>query len=148
MRLGLMQAWPVLRNFTRAAPLAAWTGSASGKTSIGAWPPNSIETRFIVAAALAAGFFPKVDGLLQIAAVLAAFSMLGALVQAPAFTYIAELFPANVRCTGASFGQNIGTVFGNGIAPFAALTLRSIHYVAGGMSENEDRSIEPAPGPT
>src|ERR1700749_4484457 len=55
MRLGLMQAWPVLRNLTRAAPLAARAASASCRTMKGAWPPGSIETRFMGAAAGAGG---------------------------------------------------------------------------------------------
>ena len=46
MRLGQMHAWPVLRNFTAAAPLAACTGSASSNTRNGAWPPSSMLTRF------------------------------------------------------------------------------------------------------
>ena len=45
-----MQAWPVLSNFTMAAPLAARAGSASSKTMNGAWPPSSIDTRFMLAA--------------------------------------------------------------------------------------------------
>ena len=58
MRFGQMQAWPVFRNLTRAAPLAAWTGSASSSTRKGAWPPNSSETRFICGAARAAIILP------------------------------------------------------------------------------------------
>ena len=41
-----MHAWPVLRNFTSAAPLAACSGSASSNTMNGAWPPSSSDTRF------------------------------------------------------------------------------------------------------
>ncbi|MCC5575249.1 MFS transporter [Microtetraspora sp. AC03309] len=86
------------------------------------------------------------------------YGVLAALVQAPAFTFIAELFPRHVRYTGANFGQNIGTVLGSGIAPlvgglifaatgsslgpaiwvavvcviaFAALAMRSVQFVAG-----------------
>ena len=36
IRLGQMQACPAFRNLTSAAPLAAWTGSASAKTRNGA----------------------------------------------------------------------------------------------------------------
>ena len=58
MRLGEMQACPVFRNLTAAAPLAAWTGSASLKTMNGAWPPSSAETRFMFAAALPTSILP------------------------------------------------------------------------------------------
>jgi MHS family proline/betaine transporter-like MFS transporter len=46
-----------------------------------------------------------------------AFAVLGNLLIAPAFSYIAQLFPRNVRYTAANLGQNIGTVLGSGIAP-------------------------------
>ena len=35
-RFGLMHAWPAFKNLSAAAPLAARTGSASGKTTNGA----------------------------------------------------------------------------------------------------------------
>ncbi|EME67330.1 major facilitator superfamily protein [Rhodococcus ruber BKS 20-38] len=114
----------------------------------------------------------RVDSFFEIAAVLALFFALSALVQAPAFTFIAERFPAQVRYTGANFGQNIGTVFGSGIAPFVAallfvgtgstlgvgiwvvgvcivafvaLSFRSIHYVAG-ISTGDDTAETVVPG--
>jgi MHS family proline/betaine transporter-like MFS transporter len=51
------------------------------------------------------------------------FAILGNLLIAPAFSYIAQLFPRNVRYTAANLGQNIGTVLGSGVAPLAGGTL-------------------------
>lgn len=48
----------MLRNLTSAAPFAAWSASASAKTMNGAWPPSSIDTRFMVAAARLASILP------------------------------------------------------------------------------------------
>ncbi|MGV9867747.1 MFS transporter [Rhodococcus koreensis] len=52
------------------------------------------------------------------------FNTLSVATMPPAFTLIAQLFPAEVRYTGSNFGQNIGTVLGAGIAPFAAAQLQ------------------------
>ncbi|WP_280294298.1 MFS transporter [Nocardia abscessus] len=46
-----------------------------------------------------------------------AYLLLTNAVMAPGFVLIAELFPREVRYTGANFGQNIGTVLGGGAAP-------------------------------
>ncbi|GAB2832199.1 MFS transporter [Actinocorallia aurea] len=119
-------------------------------------------------------FISSASGVLQLIVVMGSFSLLGALVQAPAFSYIAELFPAPVRYTGANFGQNIGTVFGSGVAPFVAallvtatgstlgpglwivtvcliaftaLSFRAVHYMAGVDSADTARgkpAAEPA----
>ncbi|MER5185303.1 MFS transporter [Streptomyces sp. NPDC002896] len=48
------------------------------------------------------------------------FMSLCQLVTAPAFSFIAEIFPRNVRYTASNFGQNIGTVLGSGLTPLVA----------------------------
>ena len=53
-----MQAWPVLRNLTSAAPRAACAGSASGNTMNGACPPSSSDTRLMCPAAPPASCLP------------------------------------------------------------------------------------------
>jgi hypothetical protein len=53
-----MQACPAFRNFSAAAPFAARTGSASGNTMNGAWPPSSTDTRLRLPAATPARCFP------------------------------------------------------------------------------------------
>ncbi|MFJ9127743.1 MFS transporter [Streptomyces sp. NPDC102340] len=45
------------------------------------------------------------------------------MITGPAFSYIAELFPRNIRYTASNFGQNIGTVLGSGFAPLVAGSL-------------------------
>jgi MHS family proline/betaine transporter-like MFS transporter len=51
------------------------------------------------------------------------FTSLSALIMVPALTLIAEMFPPEVRYTAANIGNNIGTVFGSGLAPLAATAL-------------------------
>ena len=46
-----MQTWPLLRNLPMTAILAPTSGSASGKTMNGAWPPSSRLRRFTWSAA-------------------------------------------------------------------------------------------------
>lgn len=56
---------------------------------------------------------------LLIAVGVGAFAVLINLLIPPAFSFIAELFPVDVRYTAANLGQNIGGVFGSGLAPVA-----------------------------
>jgi hypothetical protein len=53
-----MHTWPQLRNLVRAQVSAAFSTSASSKTSTGAWPPSSIETRLTPSAASASRRLP------------------------------------------------------------------------------------------
>jgi hypothetical protein len=57
-RVGDTQTWPALRNFTRPQVWAARRGSASSKISTGAWPPSSIENRFMPSAHSRASCLP------------------------------------------------------------------------------------------
>lgn len=51
---------------------------------------------------------------------IAVFVILGAVIQPPCYSFIAERFPRNVRYTGSAFAQNIGTVLAAGPAPLVA----------------------------
>nr|BFE35705.1 MFS transporter [Actinomadura rugatobispora] len=75
---------------------------------------------YLVAAFPVMYMLGKATGFAGLIVALGVYSLLVAMVQAPAFTLIAELFPGPVRYTGANFGQNIGTVLASGLAPFAA----------------------------
>src|SRR5438552_15532531 len=50
MRLAQTQVWPALRYLDAIAPLTASSMSASSNTMNGAFPPNSIDVFFTVAA--------------------------------------------------------------------------------------------------
>jgi MHS family proline/betaine transporter-like MFS transporter len=56
---------------------------------------------------------------------LSVYIILGAIVQPPCYSFIAERFPVQVRFTGATFAQNIGTVLASGPAPLVAGLLLS-----------------------
>ena len=58
MRLVHTQVWPELRNFEAIAPVTARSMSASSKTTSGALPPSSIDTRFNACAARPASTRP------------------------------------------------------------------------------------------
>jgi hypothetical protein len=49
-----------------------------------------------------------------------------ALMFAPEAAFTAELFPTEVRVTGASLGKQLGIIFGGGISPLIATTLISL----------------------
>lgn len=61
--------------------------------------------------------------LLPLAIALFVYQMFASSMMPPVFTLIAHLFPVNVRYTGATTGQNIGTTFGAGLAPFVCAQL-------------------------
>ncbi|MGI5320937.1 MFS transporter [Actinomadura nitritigenes] len=74
-------------------------------------------------------FFPVLDAAsvpLAVAATLVLAFTLGA-AAGPQSALFAELFPANVRYSGASLAYQLGAILGGGIAPFIATALFS-HY--------------------
>jgi MFS family permease len=50
-----------------------------------------------------------------------------AMMYGPQAALFAELFPAHVRCTGASLGYQIGSVAGGGLAPLVASALMAFY---------------------
>ena len=53
-----MHTWPALRNLAPPSVLTASSRSASSHTITGAWPPSSIDTRFMCWPASAASCLP------------------------------------------------------------------------------------------
>jgi MHS family proline/betaine transporter-like MFS transporter len=75
-----------------------------------------ITVPFLLVIGGAARFLPLMLALLI-------YNILSVAFMPPAFTLIAQLFPARVRYTGANLAQNIGTVLGAGFAPLIAASL-------------------------
>jgi MFS family permease len=73
-------------------------------------------------------YFQLVDQrnvLLLVVALLVSGGVIHALMFAPEAAFTAELFPTEVRVSGASLGKQLGIIFGGGIAPLIATSLIS-----------------------
>jgi hypothetical protein len=64
--------------------------------------------------------------LLLVAGLVLSGGIVHALIFGPEAAFAAELFPTEVRVSGASLGKQLGTIFGGGIAPLIATTLISL----------------------
>ncbi|MEE3849633.1 MFS transporter [Gordonia sp. LSe1-13] len=100
-------------------PLSGWISDRYGQLR---WLAVLLVS-FLVASGPIFWLLSSTDNALLLLAGMTCYLTLTNLVMAPGFSYIATLFPAPVRYTGSTFGQNIGTVLGGGLAPLVCGSL-------------------------
>ncbi|GAF43642.1 MFS transporter [Rhodococcus wratislaviensis] len=105
-----------------SVPLSGWLTARFGQRRVA----SIILAAFIVSAFPVLWLLGTGETFIPLVIAMVVYNVLSVAIMPPAFTLIAQLFPASLRYSGSNLGQNIGTVLGAGLAPFVGAQLAII----------------------